>query len=60
MVQLRTNFCSQQIRATFWFNIEQNFLECRTDAVDENDLSTSRENIIIEDVKGNDKSVVME
>ena len=28
MVQLRTNFCSQQISASFWYNIAQNFLEC--------------------------------
>ena len=28
MVQLRTNFCSQKISASFWFNPEQNFLEC--------------------------------
>ena len=28
MVQLRTNFCSQQISASFWCNMEQNFLEC--------------------------------
>ena len=28
MVQLRTNFCSQQINASFWCNIGQNFLEC--------------------------------
>ena len=28
MVQLRTNFSSQQINASFWCNIEQNFLQC--------------------------------
>ena len=28
MVQRRTNFCSQQISASFWCNIGQNFLEC--------------------------------
>ena len=28
MVQLRTNFCSQQINATFWCNTVLNFLEC--------------------------------
>ena len=22
------NFCSQQISASFWYNIEQNFLQC--------------------------------
>ena len=28
MMQLRTNFRSQQIMASFWCNIGQNFLEC--------------------------------
>ena len=28
MVQFRTNFCSQQISASFWCNIGQKFLEC--------------------------------
>ena len=28
MVQLRENFCSQQISASFWCNVEKNFLEC--------------------------------
>ena len=28
MVQLRTNFCSQQISASFWCNIGQNFWKC--------------------------------
>ena len=28
MVKLRTNFCSQQISASFWCNIGQKFLEC--------------------------------
>ena len=30
MVQHRTNFCSQQINASFWCNIGQKFLECST------------------------------
>ena len=28
MVQLKTNFCSQQISASFWCNMGQNFSEC--------------------------------
>ena len=28
MVQLRTNFSSQQINTSFWCNIVQNYLEC--------------------------------
>ena len=28
MVQFRTNFCSQQISASFWCNVGQKFLEC--------------------------------
>ena len=28
MVQFKTNFCSQQISASFWYNMGQNFLEC--------------------------------